>query len=51
MGRDVAVLVNEELTVGNHFRQGNASNLSGDIYFYRLQCGPFTATKKLELLR
>jgi len=51
MGREVAVLVNEELAAGNHFRQWNASNLPSGVYFYRLQCGSFTETKKLVFLR
>jgi regulation of enolase protein 1 (concanavalin A-like superfamily) len=51
MGRDVATLVNEELAAGNHYLQWNASNISSGVYFYRLQSGSFTETKKLILLR
>jgi hypothetical protein len=51
MGREVATLVNEELAPGNHSRQWNASNIPRGIYFYRLQSGSFTETKKLLLSR
>jgi hypothetical protein len=51
MGREVATLVNEELAAGNHYHQWDASNISSGVYFYRLQAGSFTQTKKLVLLR
>jgi len=51
MGREVAALVNEELTAGSYNKQWNASKISSGIYFYRLQSGSFTETKKLVLLR
>jgi hypothetical protein len=59
LGRNVAVLVNEEKPAGRHEIQFNANNLSSGIYFYRIQVqqisgkqvGLFTETKKLVLLR
>jgi hypothetical protein len=51
LGREVTTIVNEPLTPGVYLRQWNASNLSSGIYFYRLQAGSFTETKKLVLLR
>jgi photosystem II stability/assembly factor-like uncharacterized protein len=51
VGREVATIVSEELSAGNHTRQWNAANMSSGIYFYRLQAGSFTETKKLVLLR
>jgi hypothetical protein len=51
VGREVATLINEELSAGNHSHQWNATNASSGIYFYRLQAGSFTLTKKLVLLR
>jgi hypothetical protein len=51
LGREVASLVSEEMSAGNHSRQWNTSNVSSGIYFYRLQAGTFTETKKLVLLR
>jgi hypothetical protein len=51
IGREVAVVVKEELSAGNHTRQWNATNSASGIYFYRLQAGKYVATKKLVLLR
>ena len=50
-GRNRATLVSEELSAGNHLRQWNADGLTSGVYFYCLQAGPFTETKKLVLLR
>ena len=51
MGRQVATLVSEELSAGNYSRQWNAAGMPSGVYFYRLQAGSFTETKKLVLLR
>jgi photosystem II stability/assembly factor-like uncharacterized protein len=51
IGREVATLVSEEMSAGNHTRQWNAVNMPSGIYFYRLQAGSFTDSKKLVLLR
>ena len=51
IGQEVATLVNKELSEGTHIQQWNAVNLASGIYFYRLQVGTFTETKKLVLLR
>ncbi len=51
LGREVATLANEEMLAGNHSFNWNAANLASGIYFYRLQAGSFTETKKLILLR
>ena len=57
LGREVAILVNEEKAPGNYevqFSAGSsvdASGLSSGIYFYRLAAGSFTETKKMVLLR
>jgi alpha-L-fucosidase 2 len=51
LGREVAILVNEELAAGNHSRQWNASNTASGVYFYQLQAGSFVETKKLVLIR
>jgi hypothetical protein len=40
LGREVATLVNEELSSGNHTRQWNATNMTSGIYFYRLSAVP-----------
>jgi len=51
IGREVATMVSEEMQAGNYTRQWNASDLPSGIYFYRLQSGSFTETKKLILLK
>ena len=51
LGREVAMLVNEELRPGSYERQFDASNLASGVYLYRLQAGSFLQTRKLLLLR
>jgi hypothetical protein len=51
LGREVTTIVSEQLSAGDHLRQWNAVNIPSGIYFYRLQNGSFTETKKLVLLR
>jgi sugar lactone lactonase YvrE len=51
LGREVAVLVNEQKPAGNYTRQWNAATMTSGVYFYRLQAGTYTETKKLVLLR
>jgi hypothetical protein len=51
MGREAATIVSEELSAGNHSRSWSAVNLPTGVYFYRLQAGPFTETKKFVLLK
>ncbi|MBS4035826.1 MAG: T9SS type A sorting domain-containing protein [Ignavibacterium sp.] len=51
LGREVSILVSEELPRGTYSRQWDAAGLPSGVYFYRLQAGLFTETKKLLLLR
>jgi len=51
LGREVAQLVNENKPVGNYSVQFNASKLVSGIYFYRMESGSFSQTKKLLLLK
>jgi hypothetical protein len=51
IGREVATVVSEEMSAGSHIKQWNAKNYPSGIYFYRLQAGSFTETKKLLLLK
>ncbi|MFH0736745.1 MAG: T9SS type A sorting domain-containing protein [bacterium] len=51
LGKEVALLVNEELNAGSYNNDWNAGNLSSGVYFYRLQAGKFSETKKLLLLK
>jgi poly(3-hydroxybutyrate) depolymerase/ligand-binding sensor domain-containing protein len=51
LGRQVAVLVSKELSAGTYSSQWNASDVPSGVYFYRLQAGSFSETKKLIVLR
>ncbi len=51
LGREIATLVNEELTAGQHIKIFNAENLSSGVYFYKLQAGKFSETKKMLLTK
>ena len=55
LGNEVATLINEERNLGSYEVQfsatGGASDLSSGIYFYKLQSGSFTSTKKMLLLK
>jgi hypothetical protein len=50
-GRDVSKIVSEELSAGEHTVVWNAINVPSGVYFYRMQAGSFTETRKLLLLR
>lgn len=51
LGREVALLVNEEKAAGNYTAEFNAANLSSGIYFYQIRSGDYIQTKKMLLLR
>jgi hypothetical protein len=51
LGREVSILISEEMTAGTYSMQWNANSLPSGVYFYRLQAGSLTETKKLTLLR
>ena len=51
LGREVTVLLSEDLSPGTYSQQWNAAGLASGVYFYRLQAGNFVETKKLILLR
>ena len=51
IGREVTTLASEEKNAGTHQLQWNASSMPSGIYFYRLQAGSFTETKRLIVLK
>jgi hypothetical protein len=51
VGRKVSVSVNEKKDVGVHDVKFDASTLESGVYFYRLQAGDITQTKRRLLLR
>jgi photosystem II stability/assembly factor-like uncharacterized protein len=51
LGNEVAILIDEFRTAGRYEVAFNASELSSGVYFYRLNSGSFTETKKLILIK
>jgi len=51
LGREVAALLEEELAAGTYTRRWSAAGLPSGVYFYKLQAGSFTQTRKLLLLK
>jgi len=51
LGRQVTILLEKHLIAGKHSIDWNASCTQSGIYFYRLQAGDYTETKKLILLQ
>ena len=51
LGREVSVVLSEELSAGSYSWRWDGTNLASGMYFYRLQAGTYTETKKLLLLK
>jgi hypothetical protein len=51
LGKEVTTLINEVRQPGDKLVKFDASALASGVYFYRLQAGSFTKTKKLLLLK
>ncbi len=51
LGREVAVLVNNELKAGTYKADWNASQFASGTYFYKLTTGEFSETKKMILVK
>lgn len=51
LGNEIATLVNEELTPGVYQYNFDATNLSSGVYYYKLQSGNYSETKKMILMR
>ena len=50
-GRLVRTLVNETMEAGNNSVMFDASSLSSGVYFYNIESGSFTDTKKMILVK
>jgi len=50
-GRLIATLIDEELVRGTYSKWWHPENLSSGVYFYRLQAGKTTITRKAVLIR
>jgi hypothetical protein len=51
LGNEVATLINENQPAGAYDVSFDAGNLSSGVYYYTLQAGEFTSTKKLMLMK
>lgn len=51
LGREINVLVNQNLTAGTHNISFNAAYLSSGIYFYKLEAESFRDIKKMTLVK
>jgi len=51
LGNEIVELVNKDQSVGNYAVNFDASKISSGIYFYKLQAGNFTSTKKMILMK
>jgi len=51
LGQEVATLVNEVQSAGQHSVNFNASGLASGVYLYRLQAGEFTSSYKMVLMK
>ena len=50
-GKEVAVLVNENLTPGSYEFDWDASGFTSGVFFYKIQSGDYYETKKMLLLK
>lgn len=51
VSEEVATLINEERDRGIHSVNFDANRLSSGLYFYKIQAGSYTSTKKMLLLK
>jgi hypothetical protein len=51
IGKEIAVLINDNLSAGTHKVKWNAASLPSGVYLYRLETANFIAVKKMVLLK
>ena len=51
LGREVMILINQDLKAGHQETVFDASNFSSGVYFYQLKAGDFIQTKKIVLMK
>ncbi|RPI13888.1 MAG: T9SS C-terminal target domain-containing protein [Ignavibacteriae bacterium] len=50
-GREVALLVNQKQNAGEYEIEWNAADYPSGVYFYKLEAGDFSQTKKMVLMK
>ncbi len=50
-GREIAVLVNEEQIAGEYEVKVDGSKLPGGVFYYRLQAGKYSETRRMVLIK
>jgi hypothetical protein len=50
-GREVATLINKEMTAGEYEATFDATKLSSGVYFYKISSGNFSDVKKMMLIK
>gem|GEM_PF-1471246 len=51
LGREVAILLNENKKAGFHQVEFNGQNFASGVYFYRIEAGSFVQSKKMVLVK
>ncbi len=51
LGELVSTLVRSDQSPGGHTIHWDGGNLAGGVYYYRLEAGPFTETKRMVLVK
>ncbi len=51
LGKEVASLVNENLSAGSYNAVWNASSFTSGIYFYKIKAGSYTEVRKMTLVK
>ncbi len=51
VGREVAVLINRQMSAGSHTATFDASNLPSGMYFYRLETATGSLSRKMTLIK
>jgi hypothetical protein len=51
LGQNIETLVDSDQNAGNHLLVWNASNVPTGVYFYRMEAGKFTQTRKMLLAK
>ena len=50
-GREIATLVNNRLSAGNHQYDWNASSFASGVYFFKITAGSFSEVRKMNLIK